>query len=97
MNNIIVKEIEHDEKGWKYQVTIMGAGGQTIHQVLLTKDYFNLLTAGVDVRPENLVKESIRFLLEREPKESILSAFDLKIINNYFPEYEDEIKERCNG
>ena len=35
-----------------------------------------------------------RFLLEREPKESILSRFDLPIISRYFPEYEEEIGER---
>jgi len=30
--------------------------------------------------------------LEREPKESILSRFNLRIINQYFPEFEEEIR-----
>jgi hypothetical protein len=33
-------------------------------------------------------------LLEREPKESILTRFDLSVIGRYFPEYEREIKRR---
>jgi len=33
------------------------------------------------------------FLLERESKESILSTFDLRVIEKYFPEYEQEIKK----
>jgi hypothetical protein len=38
--------------------------------------------------PENLVRGSFEFLLAREPRESILSAFDLPLIGRYFPEYE---------
>jgi hypothetical protein len=40
------------------------------------------------------VRRSFEFLLEREPKESILARFDLSVISRYFPEYEDEIKRR---
>jgi hypothetical protein len=40
------------------------------------------------------VEESFRFLLEREPKESILRRFNLTVISRYFPEYEREIKGR---
>jgi hypothetical protein len=40
------------------------------------------------------VEESFRFLLEREPKESILRRFNLTVISRYFPEYEREIKTR---
>jgi hypothetical protein len=38
------------------------------------------------------VKRSFQFLLEREPKESILAEFDLRVIGRYFEEYESEIK-----
>ncbi|MBL7183234.1 MAG: hypothetical protein ISS50_02165, partial [Anaerolineae bacterium] len=44
--------------------------------------------------PEDLVAESFRFLLEREPKESILRSFDLMVIGRYFPEYRREIVKR---
>lgn len=44
------------------------------------------------ISKEKLIKRSFEFLLAREPKESILSKFNLKIINNYFPDFEDKIK-----
>jgi hypothetical protein len=40
------------------------------------------------------VRRSFEFLLEREPKESILASFDLTVIARYFPEYESEIARR---
>lgn len=38
--------------------------------------------------PEELVRDSFRFLLDREPKESILREFKLSVIARYFPDYE---------
>ena len=46
------------------------------------------------VGPEELIRKSFEFLLEREPKESILSRFDLSVISRYFPEYEREIRKQ---
>jgi hypothetical protein len=43
---------------------------------------------------EALVDESFRFLLEREPKESIMKRFEISVIERYFPEYPDEIRLR---
>ena len=36
---------------------------------------------------EELVRQSFEFLLEREPKESILRQFELSVIQRYFPEF----------
>jgi len=60
--------------------------------VEVEKEYWQKLTAG-NMAPEDLVKKSFEFLLAREPKESILRSFNLKVINKYFPEYEGEIGE----
>ena len=46
------------------------------------------------VGAKELVRESFRFLLEREPPESILSRFDLTVIERYFPNYRGEIARR---
>jgi hypothetical protein len=43
---------------------------------------------------EHLVEESFRFLLKREPKESILQNFWLPVIERCFPEYPLEIRRR---
>ncbi len=79
----------------EYRVRIIEAGTETSHSVSLSrKDYERL--AGGKVLPEELVRRSFEFLLEREPKESILSRFDLPVIGRYFPEYEREIRRHSS-
>ena len=46
------------------------------------------------VEPEQLVRESIEFLLEREPSTSILPEFSLEEIGRFFPEYFQELPRR---
>lgn len=62
----------------------------TTHRVTVETDYYEKLTGG-DVPVGTLVEKSFEFLLEREPNTSILSKFDLPVINRYFPEYEKTI------
>jgi hypothetical protein len=38
-----------------------------------------------------VVEAAFRFLLDREPKEAILSRFDITVISRYFPEFEREL------
>jgi hypothetical protein len=42
-------------------------------------------------KPERVLDAAFRFLLDREPKESILRRFDVEIIGRYFPEFEREL------
>ena len=63
----------------------------TTHLVTLTHLYYQKLTNN-QISPEMLVKKSFEFLLDRESNTSILSRFDLPIIERYFPEYEETIK-----
>ena len=37
---------------------------------------------------------AFEFLLENEPKESILGRFELPLIGRYFPNFEAEMKRR---
>jgi hypothetical protein len=88
-------EVRTSDLGDRYecQVTVRERRGTSQHQVKVRKaDYERL--AGGQASPEELVTESFRFLLEREPKESILRSFDIMVINRYFPEYEREIAMR---
>ena len=41
--------------------------------------------------PEHCVKAAFRFLLDREPKEAILSRFDVSVISRYFPDFETKL------
>ena len=85
-------EIEKNEEG-NFRVIVHEGNSQSSHTVTLEPDYYEKLTGG-RVSAEELVHKSFEFLLEREPKESILSRFDLTVIARYFPEYEREIKKR---
>jgi hypothetical protein len=79
--------------GYEFNVTVHEGQSETHHRVSLKQvDYERLSSEGTT--PEALVRESFHFLLEREPKESILSSFDLTVIGRYFPEYEREIARR---
>ena len=47
--------------------------------------------AGSERTPEACVEAAFRFLLDREPKESILARFDVSVIQRYFPDFEREL------
>ncbi|HVA93360.1 MAG TPA: hypothetical protein VNI36_00495 [Candidatus Dormibacteraeota bacterium] len=78
-----------------FRVHVLENGSESFHQVTLQpKDCARL--AGEACEAEELIRKSFQFLLEREPKESILGRFDLTVIDRYFPEYEREIKRRLS-
>ena len=78
-----------------FRVRVLEAGSESTHLVTLDpKDYARLAQGAVE--PQELIRKSFEFLLEREPKESILSRFDISVIARYFPEYEAEIKKRLS-
>lgn len=76
----------------KFMVTVEEEGESKDYAVTIDDDYWQKLTGG-NISKEELIKKSFQFLLEREPKESILPEFNLKVINRYFPEYERKIRE----
>jgi len=90
--NIEVQKTDHGDT-YELQVIVKEGRGESRHRVTLRKADYERLSGG-RVSPEALVTESFRFLLEREPKESILRSFDLTVISRYFPEYEREIARR---
>lgn len=76
----------------RFEVEVREGEGKTRHTVSLSRDVYERLTqAGAS--PDDLVEASFRFLLDREPKEAILTRFDLTVISQYFPEFEKKIPE----
>jgi hypothetical protein len=47
--------------------------------------------AELGAEPATGVEAATRFLLDREPKESILVAFDIDVIRRYFPEFDEAL------
>lgn len=75
----------------EFVVVVTQKQTKTEHTVILDDKYHKSLTQG-KINKEDLIKKSFEFLLEREPKESILPRFNLRVINDYFPEFEGEIR-----
>ena len=78
-----------EKDGTTYNVTVKEETSTT-HTVTMNDEDYQRISQG-KCSPEELVKKSFEFLLQREPKESILSSFDITLISRYFPEYEEEI------
>ena len=75
--------------GHRCEVDVVDSGSTTRHVVEVSTAELDRWGRGRSA--EELVLESFRFLLEREPKESILREFKLSVITRYFPDYETVI------
>jgi len=89
MVDISTDLLSEDKDGYRFEVTVSENGSSTTHMVEVSDDDYNKLTGG-NIKPDVLVKKSFEFLIAREPKESILSNFNLMEISQYFPEYVEE-------
>ena len=65
------------------------------HIITLNDNIYFEMTKGIKSK-EELIFFSFNFLLMREKNTSILSKFNLETIQNYFPEYENEIQNWLN-
>ena len=86
MARIKVTEIRLGNDSFEYDVEIVENESSTRHRVHVGKEDYEKLT-GERITPGGLVEKSFEFLLEREPKESILRSFDLNVISKYFRDY----------
>jgi hypothetical protein len=77
----------------EFQVEVDEDGITSTHDVTVPAGY--LAELGLeDAVMGDVVHESFRFLLQREPRDAILREFELPVIARYFPEYPDEIARR---
>jgi hypothetical protein len=73
-----------------FEVVVHDEKSETRHHVNMSQEMCERLTAGKHT-PERYLEAAFRFLLDREPKESILRRFDVTVISRYFPEFEREM------
>jgi len=78
--------------GWRCSVRIGDGADATQHVVEVERAVLEDIAPGRT--PEELVRESFAFLLEREPPASILRSFELPVIGRYFPEYAEHMRRR---
>jgi hypothetical protein len=79
-----------------FHVAVAEGASKTTHRVTVQPKDYDRITAG-KISAEQLVKMSFEFLLAHEPKESILSSFDLMVIARYFPSFKRDLQTRING
>jgi hypothetical protein len=90
MAEIDVTVAEETDEAWAFDVTVREPDGRSSHRMTVTRaDLVDLRGEGSD--PERFVRDSFEFLLAREPKESIMSRFDVRDIARYFPEFRERI------
>lgn len=73
-----------------FEVVVRDDNGETCHHVTMAKETYERLAASRHTA-EHCLEAAFRFLLDREPKESILRRFDVSVIQSYFPEFEREL------
>jgi hypothetical protein len=78
-----------------FRVEVREGQRETTHQVTVPERLGERLELREDDL-ERVVRESFRFLLEREPATSILRQFSLSDISRYFPEYPSELEGRLS-
>ena len=83
---------EAEADGYHCRVTVGDDSEATEHNVAVPAS--SLALAPGAESPEELVAASFAFLLEREPRGSILSEFGLPTIARYFPDYPQAMAAR---
>jgi glutathione peroxidase len=89
-----VVEVEAIGEGepMRFNVAVREGDSVTRHQVTLSRDMRDQLSRNGRPAAE-IIGAAFRFLLAREPKESILASFDVSVISRYFPEFEGALPD----
>ena len=74
--------------GFTFNVIVRDLHGESRHRVTIEANEAERW-ARLGAEPSSCAEAVMRYLLDREPKESILSAFDMHAVRRYFPEFDD--------
>lgn len=84
------------DQPFRFQVVVREGKGETRHEVTMSDSMFRDIANGA-ASPEPVIEAAFRFLLDREPKESILQHFDISVIARYFPEFPGALPRYLNA
>lgn len=73
-----------------FDVGLRDGRGESRHRVTIEADEAERW-AKLGAESSHFVEAAMRFLLDRESKESIFSSFDMRDIRRYFPEFDDAL------
>jgi hypothetical protein len=86
----------HRSRAQTFDVVVGDAQSESRHLVTVSaEDAARFVKLGAD--PARAVEAAMAFLLDREPKESILGAFDISVIRRYFPEFDEALPSYLAG
>ena len=77
----------------RFGVDVTDGGTTTSHRVTVPATLIERWDL-TEADEQAAVRESLLFLLEREPASSIMSEFSLTVISRYFPEYDGVLPGR---
>jgi hypothetical protein len=72
-----------------FDIVIRDGKGESRYSVTMARETHDRLASGHTA--EDVVEAAFKFLLDREPKESILMRFDITVVERYFPEFDQEL------
>ena len=74
--------------GFTFDVIVRDLRGESRHRATIeANEAERCATLGAE--PSRCVEAAMRFLLDREPKESIMNAFDMGVVRRYFPQFDE--------
>ncbi|MDH4141371.1 MAG: hypothetical protein OEV61_02060 [Chloroflexota bacterium] len=83
--------------GWRCEAAVDDGRTSGLHAVTIPDPDAARLAPTLDqAGVERLVEATFAFLLEREPRSSILASFDPAVVRRYFPEYDAEVARRLS-
>jgi hypothetical protein len=88
MSDVAISVLADPARALTFDVVVRDAGNESRHRVTVDPEDAGRW-AKLGAGPSRCVEAAMRFLLDREPKESILYAFDMRVIRRYFPEFDE--------
>ena len=90
MTDVAVTKTEESGESLTFDVVVSEGSSESRHVVTLSRDDYRAQGDRFST-PEEFVARCFDFLLEREPKESILRRFDVRDIGRYFPDFTRDV------
>jgi hypothetical protein len=87
MSDFAISLLADPARPMTFDVVVRDARGESRHRVTMQADEAQRW-ARLGADPLHCVDAAMRFLLDQEPKESILAAFDMRVIRRYFPDFD---------
>ena len=88
MSEPSVTIIPRGGSGFTFDVIVRDLRGESRHRVTIEANEAERW-AKLGAEPSRCAEAVMRFLLDREPKELIMSAFDTGVVRRYFPEFDE--------